>query len=527
MTPGSDDQSEQYDVDDGFVLSAIPEVVTRADADNLTETTGPERRTVESTFFDAVDHHLLAGGVQIRRQTGSDDDGWHLSVALPDGARQELRAALGRSERTVPIRFRRLVWVHARGAALQPIAQLTTEREVRRFGVDGTSLVEITLDRVEFRPLINAPESASEEPAAEISWLELQVRVEGDDEVLRKRVHRQLRGLGARRAAFGSSLERGLAGGAKTSGKVKPAAKKPARERFSPMSRSGDVIVAYLAQERDQLVAEDLAVRFDRPDAIHQMRVATRRLRGALKTFAALFAADSIEPIEAELKWLSGELGAARDAEVLRDRLLEAVSLEQAHHLASSAVARSVDRETRRSQRDAFAAVVEALDSERYRALITALDALVSSPSMTEKADRPSRKQLRRSVAHAYAQVRKALADADEHPAGEERQAQLHAARKAAKRARYAAEAVTPAFGKEATAFGAAMEQLQDVLGEHHDSVVTQVRLHELALAGTPAAAFALGRLHAQQAEQQSAAERAVGRAAAAAEKKSLRGWLT
>ena len=52
------------------------------------------------------------------------------------------------------------------------------------------------------------------------------------------------------------------------------------------------------------------------------------------------------------------------------------------------------------------------------------------------------------------------------------------------------------------------MEHLQDVLGEYHDSVVTQVRLHELALAGTPAAAFALGRLHAQQAEQQAAAER-------------------
>ena len=56
-------------------------------------------------------------------------------------------------------------------------------------------------------------------------------------------------------------------------------------------------------------MAEDIPVRFDRPDAIHQMRVATRRLRGALRTFAALFAADSIEPIEAELKWLAGELG--------------------------------------------------------------------------------------------------------------------------------------------------------------------------------------------------------------------------
>ncbi len=208
-------------------------------------------------------------------------------------------------------------------------------------------------------------------------------------------------------------------------------------------------------------------------------------------------------------------------------RLLDAVTLEQAQHLATSAVTRSVDRETRRSQREALAAVIAALDSDRYRALITALDAIVSAPPTTKKAQRPARKQLRRPVGHAYSRVRKALARADKHPAGEEREAHLHAARKAAKRARYAAEAVTPAFGKEAKAFGAAMEHLQDVLGEHHDRVVTQARLHEMALAGTPAVAFALGRLHAQQGEQQAAAESAVARAVAAAEKKSLRGWLT
>ena len=258
MTPGPDDQSLRYDVDAAFELSAIPEFVMAADAENLTETTGPERGTVQSTVFDTVDRHLLGAGVEIRRQTGSDLEGWHLRVALPDGPPHEARLALGRSERTVPIQFRRLVWVHSRGAALQPVAQLTTEREVRRFGVDGTSLVEISLDRARLRPVVNAPESASEEPVAGTSWLELQVRIEGDDELLRKRVDRQLRRLGARRITGGS--------GGRGAGKSTKAAKKPVRERFSPMSPSADVIVAYLAQERDRLIAEDIPVRLDRPD---------------------------------------------------------------------------------------------------------------------------------------------------------------------------------------------------------------------------------------------------------------------
>ena len=536
MTPGPDDQSLRYDVDGTFDLSAIPELVMAADAENLTETTGPERSTVQATLFDTVDRQLLAAGVEIRRQTGSDVDGWHLRVMLPGSAPHDARLALGRSERTVPIQFRRLTWVHARGATLQPVAQLTTDREVRRFGVDGASLVEIALDRVQLRPVVNPPESSSEERAAASSWLELQVSVDGDDEVLRKRVDRQLRRLGARRVTPGSrrqiapasSVGTGQAGaGGQGDSKSKKAAKKPVRERFSPMSPSKDVIVAYLAQERDRLIAEDIPVRLDRPDALHQMRVATRRLRGALQTFAALFDAEVIEPLRAELKWLAAELGAARDAEVLRERLLDAVTLEQAQHLAAGAVTRSVDRETRRSQREAFAAVRAALDSDRYRALITVLDAVVSSPPTTAKAQRSARKQLRRPVAEASARVHKALAQADKQPAGAEREVRLHAARKAAKRARYAAEAVTPAFGKEARAFGAAMEHLQDVLGEHHDRVVTQARLHELALAGTPAVAFSLGRLHAQQGEQQAAAESGVARAITAAEKKSLRGWLT
>jgi CHAD domain-containing protein len=535
MTSRPDEQSLRYDVDDSFALSAIPELTAAADAQSLTEIAAPERLSVTATYFDTEDDRLLDAGIEVRRETGSDTPGWHLRVGL-GGPVHELRAGLGRSEGTVPIQFRRLTWIHTRGSGLQPIATVTTDREVRRFGVDGQVLAEVTLDRLVLNRLVAVQESSDEKPIDEVSWQQLGVRFDGTDEVLRKRVDRQLRRLGAKRSAGGSTLEQGRGAGSPSRSHQEGGAKgdqaaaptgKVAKKRLSPLSPSGDVVVRYLAEEVGSLRDQDIPVRLDRPDSIHQMRVATRRLRSALRTFRVLFAAEAIEPLEAELAWLAAVLGEARDAEVLRERLLAGVTFEQAHHLSTGAVTRAIDRETRQSQRTAFAAVLAALGSERYQLLVAGLEQLVREPPLTDRAGRPARKQLRRLVAATYANVRRSLTDADGLPPGPDRDRHLHAARKAAKRARYAAEAVTPAFGKEAKAFGAAMEHLQDVLGDHHDSVVLQARLHELALAGPPAAAFALGRLHAHEAARQEVIDAAIGRAGAAAEKKSLRGWLT
>jgi CHAD domain-containing protein len=65
---------------------------------------------------------------------------------------------------------------------------------------------------------------------------------------------------------------------------------------------------------------------------------------------------------------------------------------------------------------------------------------------------------------------------------GEVRDAALHELRKAAKRARYAAEAVVPLFGKEAARSARRAEGLQDVLGEHQDSVRSQETLRQLGV---------------------------------------------
>ena len=94
--------------------------------------------------------------------------------------------------------------------------------------------------------------------------------------------------------------------------------------------------------------------------------------------------------------------------------------------------------------------------------------------------------------------MRGIVAEADAKPAGAEREELLHDARKAAKRARYAGESVSRIFGKDAVAFAAAMEDVQEALGEHQDSVLTRERLRDLARhTSSTDAAFLYGRLHA------------------------------
>ncbi|WCI09079.1 CHAD domain-containing protein [Arthrobacter sp. OVS8] len=84
--------------------------------------------------------------------------------------------------------------------------------------------------------------------------------------------------------------------------------------------------------------------------------------------------------------------------------------------------------------------------------------------------------------------------------------AALHEVRKSAKRLRYAAEAAAPVFGKPASALARAAEEIQEILGDHHDSVVTRDLLRELAASGPGTDAFTYGRLHSleQQAGEES-----------------------
>ena len=118
-----------------------------------------------------------------------------------------------------------------------------------------------------------------------------------------------------------------------------------------------------------------------------------------------------------------------------------------------------------------------ALDGPRYLRLLVALDELLAAAPVRHAGRRAgTRKPARR----AYRRLTKALAHVPPEPGPEQDEA-LHEARKAAKRLRYTCEAVVPVHGGRARRLARRAEDVQELLGEHQDSVVARQVLHGAA----------------------------------------------
>ncbi|HZB18361.1 MAG TPA: CYTH and CHAD domain-containing protein [Blastococcus sp.] len=479
----------------------------------------PARQQLAATYFDTADLRLAATGLTIRRLTGGADPGWQLTMT-GRGARSEVRLPLGRGARTVPEQLQQLVWAQSLGSAIRPVAEIRTDRTVRRWvDVTGHFVAEVADGRATARRLLPS-DGPGDAAAAATSWREIAVNlVDGDDDLL-SAVDGVLRRRGLSEASSASALERVL--------ERRPSEPAGAgqRRKLTVSSPAGDVLLAHIREQVEQVRAQDLPVRLDRPDAVHKMRVASRRLRSALTTFEPLVQSEVAGSLGGELKWLAGELGAARDAEVMRDRVRAAVGARGGAGTVDQA-ATAADAELGRVYRAAHDRVLAELGGERYHALLTALDDLVTSPPLTERAGAEAGTSLPRLVARSYKRVRRIVAQAEETSDGAEREELLHDARKAAKRSRYAAESVSGVFGADAVAFAEAMEAVQEALGEHQDSVLTRERLRDLARqTSSTDAAFLYGRLYALEEAGAERSQQHFRAAWKAAGRKPLHRWL-
>jgi CHAD domain-containing protein len=132
------------------------------------------------------------------------------------------------------------------------------------------------------------------------------------------------------------------------------------------------------------------------------------------------------------------------------------------------------------------------------------------------------------AVRHTRRRVRRRIRRAWHVPAGPGRDTALHEARKAAKLARYAAEAVSPAFGKQARRFVKRAKKVQSVLGDHHDGVVARATIRELGVQAHLAGenAFTFGVLYEQDACRAEDLEAQARRAWKRAAKRKYSAWL-
>jgi CHAD domain-containing protein len=269
-----------------------------------------------------------------------------------------------------------------------------------------------------------------------------------------------------------------------------------------PAGSAGAAVLAYLREQVGRLKTFDPLVRADEPDSVHQMRVTARRLRSTLQSFGQLIPQSQTAQLVGDLKWLGVVLGTARDAEVLADRLERSVR-ETPPELVLGPVQARIRKHFAPVQADARKAVLAALDSARYAALVKALDELLAAPPLTAAASGPAGSVLPAEVRPAYRRTARRMRRARHTPPGPDRDMAYHEARKAAKRARYAGEAVSPALGEPAGRFTTQMKQVQTLLGDHQDAIVARGVDRDLGISAQLAGenAFTYGLLYERETE--------------------------
>ena len=143
----------------------------------------------------------------------------------------------------------------------------------------------------------------------------------------------------------------------------------------------------------------------------------------------------------------------------------------------------------------------------RYFTLLADLDRLLADPPLTAAAAEPAGEVLPPAIARAYRRTKRRMRRARRAAPGAGRDTAMHETRKAAKRARYAAEAAQPALGKKARRFTRRVKAVQSALGDQHDAVSAAAAAREIGvranLAGENAFTFGLLR---ERAEQETAA---------------------
>ncbi|MFF5175983.1 CHAD domain-containing protein [Micromonospora sp. NPDC000089] len=493
------ERERKYSADDGFRL---PDLTGCGGVATVSDATALE---LDAVYLDTPDLRLARSGYALRRRTGGHDAGWHLKVGAAGGPRTEYQFPAGPDDGDPPAELVGLFRGAARGTAVAPAARVVNHRLERRLrDKRGRVLAEVVEDTVESEDLVSGERQA---------WREIEVELVDGDEAVLDAVEARLREAGARPVPVSKS-HRALGARLAAANEVRT---EPA---VAP-------VLDYARAQRDVLIGNHPAARHGDEDAVHDMRVAIRRLRATLRTFRGLWDRRESEAVRAELRWLGAELGPVRDAQVMAARLTQAVHAEPAELVLGPVVARIGER----FAVDVAAALDElgrALDSDRYTGLLTRLDALLEGPTAGTADARWVNRRVRRAVTRADDRLDRALTGRRPAHPGEEEDVALHEARKSYKAARYAVEVREPVVGRPAAQLVKRLKELQDVLGAHQDSVITRdvLRTQALRAYADGENTFTYGLLHARQAAE---AERDVRDAAVARDRSrrpKVRRWL-
>jgi CHAD domain-containing protein/uncharacterized protein YjbK len=477
----------KFDVDESTVTPSFEGIAAVARVEKT------QVESLDATYFDTPKQDLARNKITLRRRTGGHDAGWHLKLPAGPDSRTEIHAPLDASaEDTVPSELLDVVLAIVRDRPVAPVARITTKRESQvLYGALDTALAEFSNDHV-IAWAADSSESSDSQPE-EQQWREWELELVGTngspDTELLSRLGNRLLDAGAAPAGHGSKLARVLGAAVQSNGTPPPPE--------DPLHRA-------VAEQVGELLVWDRAVRADADDAVHQIRVTTRKIRSLLSDSHDSFGGSDGDWVLDELRELAGVLGVARDAEVLAERYKHQLD-QLAPELVRGPVRERLVAGARRRYETGLRRSLLAMRSQRYFRLLDALDSIVAEipDALSDEEATPV------TIDAAYKRVRKAAKAAKGHGQDDrldlEAEAEhdhdhdeaLHLIRKRAKRLRY----IAAATGEDDVSKQA--KDIQTLLGDHQDSVVSREHLIEQSEAARAAGedTFTYGLLYQQEIE--------------------------
>lgn len=412
---------------------------------------------LNALYFDTPDLALTTRNISLRRRSGGEDAGWHLKAAVPGESRKvETRAPITGAR---PPKILRQTLVEALGpdfaeVALVPIARIRTIRsQTPLLDPSGRVLAKICIDDVWSQV---PPPSRHDGRWAEPTWRELEIELVTGSPAVLEQIALILHDLGVQDAPYGSKIASALE-----------------REGLlpspTPTMSEGASVWDYAATQVGVIQSLEESVRQGSEGAVHRTRVAARRLRSTLVTFAPVFDPEMAGPLEVELRWLGAVLSEARDAQVL------------SAHLARA----SLDSHLRRKRHRAVAHARDVLDTPHFEIMHDMLAEFASPATRNQVVNTPDGwavPALARTLGVAAARYVRAAEPGNSGVNTDEEHIHLwHSLRKSAKRVRYGFEALSEIYPEFAPLGAAAWEQVTTTLGTLQDSAVAVEFLDSLS----------------------------------------------
>jgi inorganic triphosphatase YgiF len=462
-------------------LEAKPSILRDAsDLPLFAGVTFSRSRTFRTTYFDTADNALSHAGMTLRvRSIGRHrvlTFKWPPKGAEGVFARGEVEAAIQAYAPEPDLlgpEAEALIAHTTAGRALEPRSQTTFGRRIALIEHQG-ALIEAALDFGRIH---------AGDRKAVISELELELK-QGDSAALYAFAERFM-DFGFRVTA----APKGLRGHWLATGVV-AAEVKASQPVLLPGASIDDAIAAILDSNLKQFVGNWPAFSPDCPEAVHQMRVALRRLRSALGIFAKALSHECFSRFRVRAKEIASAMGEAREQDVLRDL----VDSGPVRALEGSIDFKPLVKASDKKRASAYANVRALLDAPETSRFVLELQAMIARREWRAGEGGNGSMSAVDFATHALDRLdkraRKKGKNLLELPPHER-----HETRIALKNLRYASDFFTSLFGKSRASkkFQRAIGDLQDALGAYNDSIVARATVADLQKVAGAAGARAAG----------------------------------